>query len=236
MLKTTCQHIVASMYTAAFAALTPYMLLPAPSGQQVGAFMLGLVNVVGILVLSNMLADPYAKMALLRNGLGFVAGLMPILQAYAAAFVAVPLLRMFDNGRKNAAISARNDARSDAVALLQSGDADLASKEAAARKLGGRRVIGRQDVVYTTETEADAQVNANEEEEFDRRMGVKAQANGLRGRGRVLQDSSSSGQRRYDDVFDRRRQRQAAEEEGAQRVFERRRGGGRSDWGSMDRW
>lgn len=38
-----------------------------------------------------------------------------------------------------------------AVSLLQSGDPDLAAKSASARKLGNTRVIGRQDIIYTTE-------------------------------------------------------------------------------------
>lgn len=42
--------------------------------------------------------------------------------------------------------------------LLQSGDPDLSAKSASARKLGTTRVIGRQDIVYTTEKATDAQV------------------------------------------------------------------------------
>jgi hypothetical protein len=45
-----------------------------------------------------------------------------------------------------------------AVELLQSDDPDLSAKAASARKLGTTRVIGRQDIVYTTEKATDAQV------------------------------------------------------------------------------
>jgi hypothetical protein len=83
----------------------------AAAGQQAGALLLGVVNVVGVVTLSTMLADPISKLALYRQGLGFVLGLMPYLQTYAAAFFALPLLRRFVDGRRNAAIDERNDNR-----------------------------------------------------------------------------------------------------------------------------
>jgi hypothetical protein len=93
------------------------LLLPAAAtvvlcaGQQAGALLLGVVNVVGVVTLSTMLADPISKLALYRQGLGFVLGLLPYLQTYAAAFFALPLLRLFVDGRRNAAIDDRNDNR-----------------------------------------------------------------------------------------------------------------------------
>jgi hypothetical protein len=82
-----------------------------PAGQQAGALLLGVVNVVGVVTLSAMLADPISKLALYRQGLGFVLGLLPYLQSYAAAFFALPLLRLFVDGRCNAAIDERNNNR-----------------------------------------------------------------------------------------------------------------------------
>jgi hypothetical protein len=73
--------------------------------------LLGVVNVVGVVTLSTMLADPISKLALYRQGLGFVLGLLPYLQTYAAAFFALPLLRLFVDGRRNVAIDERNDNR-----------------------------------------------------------------------------------------------------------------------------
>lgn len=81
------------------------------AGQQAGALLLGLVNVVGVITLSSMLMDPIAKLALYRQGLGFIVGLLPYLQTYAAAFFAMPLLRLFVDGRRNVAIDDRNDNR-----------------------------------------------------------------------------------------------------------------------------
>jgi hypothetical protein len=72
---------------------------------------LGVINVVGVITLSSLLLDPVAKLALYRQGLGFVLGLLPYLQTYAAAFFALPLIRLFVDGRRNNEIEARNDNR-----------------------------------------------------------------------------------------------------------------------------
>ncbi len=90
----------------------PHRLVPCrAAGQQAGAALLGVVNVVGVVTLSTMLMDPISKLLLYRNGLGFVLGLLPYLQAYAAAFFGLPLLRLLADARRNAAVDARNDAR-----------------------------------------------------------------------------------------------------------------------------
>jgi hypothetical protein len=64
-----------------------------------------------VVVLSSLLADPITKLSLMRQGLGFVMGLLPALQAYAGAFFAIPLVRAIVDGRRNAKIADRNDAR-----------------------------------------------------------------------------------------------------------------------------
>jgi hypothetical protein len=262
----------------------PYQL-PLP-GQQVGALALGVVNVVGVVLLSTMLADPIAKLSLYRQGLGFILGLLPALQAYAGAFFAIPLVRAFVDARRNAAIEERNDARLEvgrlgagretrgpcrqrgpasglaaapsgpacpstprrlshnplpppppprprqALELLSSPDRELDAKLAAARKLGSRKVIGRQDVVYSTERGSDEQVNRMEQEEFDQRLsGGRGFDRG--GSGDAERRQLPEGRaNRIDDVFGRRQQREGE----AQRLRPderdvRRRG---DDWG--DRW
>ncbi|WIA33689.1 hypothetical protein OEZ86_006807 [Tetradesmus obliquus] len=218
----------------------------ASPGQQAGALLLGVVNVVGVITLSTMLADPISKLALYRQGLGFVLGLLPALQAYAAGFFALPALRLFVDGRRNAAIDDRNDNRLEAVSLLQSGDLDLAAKSASARKLGSTRVIGRQDIVYTTDKGTEEQVNAQEADEFDRRLGVNR---------RSLPASGESC--RIDDVFGRREQRVRQQQREAEKIdvdwgdrgnsssssssskrgaAERRSRQRDDDWDRLDRW
>lgn len=52
----------------------------ASAGQQAGALLLGAVNVIGVLTLTTMLGDPYSKLALVREGFGFLLNLLPALQ------------------------------------------------------------------------------------------------------------------------------------------------------------
>jgi hypothetical protein len=198
----------------------------ASPGQQAAALALGVANLAGVVILGGMLQDPVARLALVREGLGFVLGAMPWLQAYAFAFFAIPIVRAVVDARRNAAVVSRNAAREDAVELLREGDAALRAKQEVARRLGGKRVVGGGaggDVVYTTETDTDAQRNAAEQREFDER----------------LRAASAGGKPRLvDDVFDRR----GAGGRGAEREKERqreravgRRDGG-DDWDRLDRW
>jgi len=142
-----------------------------------------------------------------------------------------------------------------AVDLLQSGDPDLAAKSASARKLGSTRVIGRQDIVYTTEQATDTQANAQEEEEFDRRLGRGGWGGSSSSSSRQQQQQQLPPGRanRIDDVFGRRRQQVKQREREAQEVevdwdgsrSSSRRGSSRQqqqqrrrddDWDRLDRW
>lgn len=140
-----------------------------------------------------------------------------------------------------------------AVELLQSEDPDLAAKSASARKLGSTRVIGRQDIVYTTEKAVDMQVNAQEEDDFDRRLGRGGGWRGSSGssdRRQQQQQALPQGRsNRIDDVFGRREQRvrqrdgQEIEVDWDGSSSSRRGAGSRqrqtrrdSDWDRLDRW
>lgn len=201
------------------------------AGQQAGAFLLGLFNVVGIITLSSMLADPMAKLALYREGLGFVLGLLPALQGYAAAFAIIPLVRTILNTKRNAELAARNDNRMDAVSLLQTQDAALSDKVSTARKLGKRRVIGPQDVVYTTEQGVDEQVNSMDEGDFDRKL--RGNARGAKPPRGQLPSAGLTNARWVDDVFDRRAKPSRQIEVEWQPTKQRRR---EEDWDRIDRW
>lgn len=58
----------------------PWQLTQASGGQKLGVVALGAANLVGVLLLSSMLATPANAVALLRGGLGWVLGAMPLLQ------------------------------------------------------------------------------------------------------------------------------------------------------------
>lgn len=64
-----------------------------------------------------------------------------LLQAYAAAFFAIPFVRWLRNARRNAAIDARNEARKEALALLSRPDKTLLSKLAGAARQARQRVV-----------------------------------------------------------------------------------------------
>lgn len=100
-----------------------------------------------------------------------------------------------------------------AVELLQSGDADLAAKAASARKLGTTRVIGRQDVVYTTEKETSEQFNAQDEADFDTRLGANSNSTGSGRKG--LPEGRGN---RIDDVFGNRSARLRQRERDAEQI------------------
>ena len=55
----------------------------ASEGQRLGTIALGVANLVGVLFLGNLLADPAVGRALAQSSLGFMAGLLPFLQACA---------------------------------------------------------------------------------------------------------------------------------------------------------
>jgi hypothetical protein len=149
----------------------------ASSGQQLGVALLAAVNCVGVVMLSSSLALPGNQYLLARAGYGFVLGLMPALQTYAAAFAAIPALRYLWNGSRNAAIDARNAARGQAAQLLRAAGgggagvgAVVREKMAAARALGQRRVVRQGDVVFDSGKAADGQLSELELEEFDSKL------------------------------------------------------------------
>lgn len=70
-----------------------YELTAASNGQAIAAVALGVANVVGVSFLGTLLADPMNRQLLAVQGFGFVMGLMPVLQTYAAAFFTIPAVR-----------------------------------------------------------------------------------------------------------------------------------------------
>lgn len=145
----------------------------ASPGQQLGVVLLGAVNIVGVLMLTSALASPANQYVLVRSGYGFVMGLMPALQAYAAAFATIPLVRSFLLGSRNAAIEARNAARQQAARLLQAASGvsgPVRDKMRAARALGQQRLVQQGDVVFDSGRGADQQLSELELEEFDRKL------------------------------------------------------------------
>ena len=121
----------------------------ASSGQIMLAAGLGAVNLVGALVLGNLLA----KSAIASGFIGFVSAIYPTILIYGVGFLAIPLIRYFWIQWKNSRIEARNQQRQQRAMLLNEPDANLLQKLAYAREFAAENVLTGEDLAYTTETE-----------------------------------------------------------------------------------
>ncbi|WP_392530309.1 hypothetical protein [Nostoc sp. C117] len=144
----------------------------ATSGQIMLSAGLGSLNLVGALVLGNLLRDGTAA-AQLGGLVAFAQGIYWLLLAYGIGFLGIPLLRYFWIQWQNQKIVARNRDRLSRARLLESADSSLQQKIDYARQFAAEKVIGKEDLVYSTETdlidqevERSAQIDA----EWQRRL------------------------------------------------------------------
>jgi hypothetical protein len=121
----------------------------ASSGQIMLAAGLGAVNLVGALVLGNLLSNS----AIASGFIGFVSAIYPMMLIYGVGFLAIPLIRYFWIQWKNSRIEARNQERQQRAMLLNQPDANLLQKLAYAREFAAENVLTGEDLAYTTETE-----------------------------------------------------------------------------------
>ena len=141
----------------------------ASSGQIMLAAGLGAVNLVGALVLGNLLA----KSAIASGFIGFVSAIYPTILIYGVGFLAIPLIRYFWIQWKNSRIEARNQERQQRAMLLNEPDANLLQKLAYAREFAAENVLTGEDLAYTTETELTQQEleqSAKIDAEWQRRL------------------------------------------------------------------
>ena len=121
----------------------------ASSGQIMLAAGLGAVNLVGALVLGNLLSNS----AIASGFIGFVSAIYPTILIYGVGFLTIPLIRYFWIQWKNSRIEARNQERQQRAMLLNEPDANLLQKLAYAREFAAENVLTGEDLAYTTETE-----------------------------------------------------------------------------------
>ncbi|MDJ0737732.1 MAG: hypothetical protein QNJ47_27370 [Nostocaceae cyanobacterium] len=144
----------------------PWRFSAASSGQILLSAGLGVVNFVGALVLGSLLQD--GTVAAEIGGLvGFVQGIYWLLLAYGVGFLGVPLVRYFWIQWRNGKITGRNRARVYRANQLAKADVELQQKIAFARQFAGEKVIGKEDLVYSSdkdlleqEVERSAQIDA----------------------------------------------------------------------------
>ncbi len=130
----------------------PWRFSEASSGQLMLAAGLGAVNLVGALMLGSLLSDP--QVALKIGGLvAFVDAIYPLLLAYGVGFLVVPLVRYFWVQWRNQKVETRNEKREMRAVALNEADRELENKIAYARQFAMEKVIGGEDLAYSTERE-----------------------------------------------------------------------------------
>jgi hypothetical protein len=144
----------------------------ATSNQRMLAIGLGAINFILALVLGSLLQD--GTLAAELGGLvAFVASIYWVLVGYAVAFLAIPLIRYFWIQGRNKKIEARNQQRQQRAIALNQADASLRQKIDFARQFATQKVIGQEDITYTTETDVVDQSLQNADkidEEWRRRL------------------------------------------------------------------
>ncbi|AFZ23961.1 hypothetical protein Cylst_1689 [Cylindrospermum stagnale PCC 7417] len=150
----------------------PWRFSAASSGQVLLSAGLGVLNFVGALVLGSLLRDG-AVAAQLGGLVAFVQGIYWLLLAYGAGFLGVPLVRYFWIQWRNRQISDRNHNRLNRARILANPDNSLQQKITYARQFAGEKVIGKEDLAYSTETdllEQEVEHSAQIDAEWQRRL------------------------------------------------------------------
>lgn len=130
----------------------PWRFSQADSGQLLLAAGLGGVNIVGALILGNLLKDG-AIAAQLGGFVAFVGSIYWLLLGYGIAFLAVPLVRYIWIQWENGKIDARNQGRQKRAQTLKSADASLQKKLSYASQFAAQTVISGENLAYTSETD-----------------------------------------------------------------------------------
>ncbi|HYW21095.1 MAG TPA: hypothetical protein VE956_17695 [Nodularia sp. (in: cyanobacteria)] len=150
----------------------PWRFSAAGSGQIMLSAGLGVLNFVAALILGGLIADGTAA-AQLGGLVAFVEGIYWLLLGYGAGFLGVPLVRYFWIQWRNKKIAARNRDRLSRSRLLTNQDDALQRKIDYAQQFATEKVIGSEDLVYSSETdlidqeiERSAQIDA----EWQRRL------------------------------------------------------------------
>ncbi|MBD2533280.1 hypothetical protein H6G97_28395 [Nostoc flagelliforme FACHB-838] len=133
----------------------PWRFSAASSGQIMLSAGLGVLNFVGALVLGSLLANGtvVARLGELGAFVGFVQGIYWLLLAYGAGFLGLPLLRYFWIQWRNGKIADRNRDRISRARILANPDAPLQQKIDYAQQFAAEKVIGNEDLVYSSETD-----------------------------------------------------------------------------------
>ncbi|MEL6939353.1 MAG: hypothetical protein AAFO84_09190 [Cyanobacteria bacterium J06598_1] len=142
----------------------------ATSDQVMLAIGLGSANIIGAVVLQNMLQSALAQGLQLPVAAVFAQSILGLLMVYGVSFLVIPLLRYNWVKWQNGKIESRNSDRAErATALNRLGEA-FQQKLAFAQQFASRKVLNESEAVYSTETDLVEQGGDPLEAEFRRRL------------------------------------------------------------------
>jgi hypothetical protein len=130
------------------------------------AGLLGAVNFLGAWFLAFQLDQIAAD---LGGYLGWVEAILPFLLVYGTLFLAIPAYRYFTLGGKNIAVEKRNAFRANRVKALKAPNPKLQQKIAWAKQFVRKQVIGKEDVIYSTDRDLIDQKDLDMDD-FDRKL------------------------------------------------------------------
>lgn len=169
-LQVTAKTKQAPQPVSAYLRELPWRFSQASSGQIIAAAGLGGANIVGALVLGNLLQ--YS--AELGGLVAFVGSIYGLLLAYGIGFLAIPLIRYFWIQWRNQRVEARNEKRQERAVALIHADEIVQQKLAFAQQFAAESVVDESDLAYTTEqdlTEQEYLRSDKVDEEWERRLG-----------------------------------------------------------------
>ena len=140
----------------------------ATSDQVMLSIGLGSANIIGAVVLQNMLQSALAQGIQLPVAVAFAQSILGVLMFYGISFLAIPLVRYYWVQWRNSKIEERNDGRAArAIALNGLGEA-FKQKLAFAQQFASQKVLKESESVYSTDKDLSDQ--AIEAEDFMRRL------------------------------------------------------------------
>ena len=138
----------------------------ATSDQVMISIGLGALNLVGALVLWNLLQTAAVDIEFIT----FVQSIYWLLAGYGIAFLGIPLIRYYWMLGRNAKIEKRNNERALRATALNRLGAAFQQKLAFAKQFAAQKVLNESDAVYSTETDLAEQGGDPDEADFLRRL------------------------------------------------------------------
>lgn len=158
-LQVTAQAEVGEVYPRSHSLQEePWQFSQATKSQQQWALGLGLVNGGGAIALGYLLkTQPAIVLELFVRDLGMplasVYGIYGVLLVYGIGFLLIPAVRSLWIKGRNPQLAKRNQERSDRAQMLNNPSPELNAKLQYAQTFAEQKVLGANNLIYTTETD-----------------------------------------------------------------------------------